>query len=88
MFKSHVLSPIILSLTCKSSSPYKITLPNTTFLHIVSVLSILIAVGAAVSYPHTDLLQTFIKPVMIVTSFFTSVALFVPTILAFVGSFI
>jgi len=42
---------IILSLTRKSS-PYKITLPHTTFLHIVPVLSILIAIGAAVSYPH------------------------------------
>ena len=82
-----LFSVIILFLTSKPSSPYKINLPYTTFLHTVPLLCILITISAAVSYLHIFLLQIFIKPVMIATSFFIPAALFISAIWAFIGSF-
>jgi len=82
-----LFSIIILFLTRKPSNPYKINLPYTTFLHTVPLLCILITVSAAVSYLHIFLLQIFIKPVMIATSFFIPLALFISAIWAFIGSF-
>ncbi|KAF9782035.1 hypothetical protein BJ322DRAFT_1110919 [Thelephora terrestris] len=78
---------IILFLTPKPSSRYKIDLSYTTFLHSVPLLCILITVGAPVSHLHTFLEQIFIKPVMIASSFFIPVALFTSAIWVFTGSF-
>ncbi|KAF9642536.1 hypothetical protein BDM02DRAFT_2063047 [Thelephora ganbajun] len=74
-------------LWCSSLTPYNINLPYTTFLHTVPLLCILITLSAAVSYLHIFLLQIFIKPVMIATSFFIPVALFISALWAFIGSF-
>lgn len=82
-----LFSIIILFLTRKPSNPYNINLPYTTFLHTVPLLCILITVSATVSYLHIFLLQIFIKPVMIATSFFIPATLFISAIWAFIGSF-
>ena len=47
-----LFSTIILFLTRKPSSPYKIDLPYTTFLHAIPLLCILITISATVSYLH------------------------------------
>lgn len=62
-------------------------LPYRTLLHTVPLLIILTFVSAAVAYAHIFLLRIFVKPVMVVTSVFIPVTLFISAIWAFVGSF-
>ncbi|KAF8447412.1 plasma-membrane choline transporter-domain-containing protein [Boletus edulis BED1] len=62
-------------------------LPYLTLLHTVPLLTILTFVSAAVAYAHIFLLRMFVKPVMVVTSVFIPVTLFISAIWAFVGSF-
>lgn len=62
-------------------------LPYLTLLHTVPLFTILTFVSAAVAYVHIFLLRIFVKPVMVVTSVFIPVTLFISSIWAFVGSF-
>jgi len=62
-------------------------LPYLTLLHTVPLLVILTFVSAAVAYAHIFLLRIFVKPVMVVTSVFIPVTLFISAVWAFVGSF-
>ncbi|THH29846.1 hypothetical protein EUX98_g4357 [Antrodiella citrinella] len=77
---------LVLILTRKPTNT-PITLPYTTLLHTVPLLTILIALSALVSYTHIYLLRIFVKPVMIVTSVFIPVTLFISALCAFIGSF-
>ncbi|TCD70269.1 hypothetical protein EIP91_004170 [Steccherinum ochraceum] len=77
---------LVLIFTKKPRNP-GITLPYTTLLHTVPLLTILIALSALVSYTHIYLLRIFVKPVMVVTSVFIPVTLFVSAVWAFIGSF-
>lgn len=61
--------------------------PYLTLLHTVPLLIILTFVSAAVAYAHIFLLRIFVKPVMVVTSVFIPVTLFISAVWAFVGSF-
>lgn len=61
--------------------------PYLTLLHTVPLLTILTFVSAAVAYAHIFLLRIFVKPVMVITSVFIPVTLFISAIWAFVGSF-
>ncbi|KAH8106921.1 plasma-membrane choline transporter-domain-containing protein [Cristinia sonorae] len=72
-----------------TSKPRKspITLPYTTLLHTVPLLTILIALSALVSYTHIYLLRIFVKPVMVVTSVFIPITLLISALWAFIGSF-
>lgn len=65
----------------------RVTLPYTTLLHTVPMLTILTFVSATVAYTHIFLLRVFVKPVMIATSVFIPATLFVSAVWAFVGSF-
>lgn len=62
-------------------------LPYLTLLHTVPLLTILTFVSAAVAYVHIFLLRMFVKPVMVITSVFIPVTLFISAVWAFVGSF-
>ena len=62
-------------------------LPYTTLLHTVPLLTIITILSALVAYMHIYLLRVFVRPVMIATSFFVPVTLFISAIWAFVGSF-
>lgn len=66
---------------------HKVTLPYTTLLHTVPMLTILTFVSAAVAYAHIFLLRIFVRPVMVATSIFIPATLFVSSVWAFVGSF-
>ena len=63
------------------------SLPYTTLLHTVPLLTVLTFVSAAVSYAHIFLLRVFVKPVVIATTVFVPVTLFLSAVWAFVGSF-
>lgn len=80
-------SILTLFITHKPSKPSRVTLPYTTLLHTVPMLTILTFVSAFVAYAHIFLLQIFVKPVMIATSVFIPATLFISAIWAFVGSF-
>ncbi|KAK2466630.1 hypothetical protein APHAL10511_000888 [Amanita phalloides] len=64
-----------------------IHLPYTTLLHTVPLLTIITFLSALVAYVHIYLLRIFVRPVMIATSFFVPITLFISAIWAFVGSF-
>ncbi|TFK23466.1 hypothetical protein FA15DRAFT_681165 [Coprinopsis marcescibilis] len=61
--------------------------PYVTLLHTVPLLTILTFVSAGVAYVHIFLLQIFVKPVMVATSVFIPVTLFISALWAFIGSF-
>lgn len=64
-----------------------VTLPYTTLLHTVPLLTILTFVSAAVAYTHIFLLRIFVGPVMVATSVFIPATLFISAVWAFIGSF-
>lgn len=81
-------SILILFLTHKPPAKQQpLHLPYTTFLHTVPLLTIITFLSALVAYLHIYLLRVFVRPVMIATSFFVPVTLFISAIWAFVGSF-
>jgi len=63
------------------------SLPYTTLLHTVPLLTILTFMSALVAYVHLFLLRVFVRPVMVATSVFIPATLFISAIWAFVGSF-
>ena len=63
------------------------TLPYTTLLHTVPMLTMLTFLSAIFAYAHIFLLRIFVRPVMIATSVFIPATLFISAIWAFVGSF-
>lgn len=65
----------------------RVSLPYTTLLHTVPLLTILTFLSALVAYAHVFLLRIFVRPVMIATSVFIPATLFISAIWAFVGSF-
>jgi hypothetical protein len=67
--------------------PNQQPLPYITLLHTVPLLTILTMVSAATAYAHLFLLRIFVKPIMIATSVFVPVTLFISSVWAFVGSF-
>lgn len=83
----YFFSLLVLFVTGKPKNGTKGTLPYTTLLHTVPMLTILITLSAIVSYVHIFLLRVFVKPVMVATSLFIPVTLFISAIWAFVGSF-
>lgn len=87
-FTICVLSAIILlfAVTLPAGVPTN-AIPYVTLLHTVPLLSILTFVSAAVAYVHIFLLQIFVKPVMVVTSVFIPITLFISALWAFIGSF-
>ncbi|KAG1794850.1 plasma-membrane choline transporter-domain-containing protein [Suillus plorans] len=64
-----------------------VSLPYTTLLHTVPLLTILTFLSALMAYVHVFLLRIFVRPVMIATSVFIPATLFISAIWAFVGSF-
>ncbi|KAF7986566.1 hypothetical protein HWV62_26312 [Athelia sp. TMB] len=76
---------LLLFITQKTKKP--VTLPYTTLLHTVPLLTILTFVSAAVAYTHIFLLRIFVGPVMIATSVFIPATLFISAVWAFIGSF-
>jgi len=78
---------LLLFLTHKPHRPPKVTLPYTTLLHTVPMLTILTFVSAAVAYAHIFLLRIFVRPVMVATSVFIPATLFISAVWAFTGSF-
>ncbi|KAF5368765.1 hypothetical protein D9615_010409 [Tricholomella constricta] len=65
----------------------RVTLPYTTLLHTVPMLTILTFLSAFAAYTHILLLRIFVRPVMMATSVFIPATLFISAIWAFVGSF-
>jgi len=80
-------SILLLFITRKPTRLPPITLPYTTLLHTVPMLTILTFSSAFAAYTHILLLRIFVRPVMFATSVFVPVTLFVSAIWAFVGSF-
>lgn len=78
---------LLLFLISKPEKRSKLTLPYTTLLHTVPMLTILTFVSAAVAYTHIFLLQIFVRPVMAATSVFIPATLFLSAVWAFIGSF-
>lgn len=78
---------IILFTTSVSKETHGVTLPYTTLLHTIPLVSILTVISAAVSFAHILLLRIFVKPVLLATSVFIPITLFISAIWAFVGSF-
>ncbi|KAH0826975.1 plasma-membrane choline transporter-domain-containing protein [Lanmaoa asiatica] len=78
---------ILLIFIARRPNKIKGPFPYLTLLHTVPLLTILTFVSAAVAYAHIFLLRIFVKPVMVVTSVFIPVTLFISAIWAFVGSF-
>ncbi|KII88286.1 hypothetical protein PLICRDRAFT_92036 [Plicaturopsis crispa FD-325 SS-3] len=78
---------LVLFLTHKPSKSPSSSLPYTTLLHTVPLLTILTFTSAFVAYAHVWLLRVFVKPVMIGTSVFIPATLFISSVWAFVGSF-
>ncbi|KAF8550443.1 hypothetical protein OG21DRAFT_1499790 [Imleria badia] len=78
---------ILLMFIARLPDKIKGPLPYLTLLHTVPLLTILTFVSAAVAYAHIFLLRIFVKPVMVVTSVFIPVTLFISAVWAFVGSF-
>ena len=67
--------------------PKGTSIPYTTLLHTIPLLTILTFLAAIVSYAHIFLLSLFAKPVIFATSVFIPATLFISSIWAFVGSF-
>ncbi|KAG5642920.1 hypothetical protein DXG03_001871 [Asterophora parasitica] len=80
-------SILLLFVTRKPAKSPRVTLPYTTLLHTVPMLTILTFLSALVAYTHIFLLRIFVRPVMIATSVFIPATLFISAIWAFVGSF-
>ncbi|KAF8638649.1 hypothetical protein AX17_002052 [Amanita inopinata Kibby_2008] len=80
-------SVLLLFLIRKPVKLPRLTLPYTTLLHTVPLLTIITFLSAVVAYVHIYLLRVFVRPVMIATSLFVPVTLFISAIWAFVGSF-
>jgi hypothetical protein len=78
---------LLLFTTRRETKPKGATLPYTTLLHTVPLITILTFVSAAVAYTHVLLLRIFVGPVMIATSVFVPATLFISAVWAFVGSF-
>ena len=78
---------LLLFLTNKPEKRPMVTLPYTTLLHTVPMLTILTFLSAAVAYAHIFLLQIFVRPVMAATSVFIPATLFISAVWAFIGSF-
>lgn len=73
--------------TTRKEDGRRVSLPYTTLLHTVPLLTILTFLSALVAYVHVFLLRIFVRPVMIATSVFIPATLFISAIWAFVGSF-
>lgn len=82
-----VFFSILLLFVTKKYTSKPVTLPYTTLLHTVPLLTILTFLSAAVAYTHILLLRIFVRPVMIATSVFIPATLFISAVWAFVGSF-
>lgn len=80
-------SILLLFVTRKPPKSPRVTLPYTTLLHTVPMLTILTFLSALAAYTHIFLLRIFVRPVMIATSVFVPATLFISAIWAFVGSF-
>lgn len=80
-------SVLLLFITHNPSNPSRASLPYTTLLHTVPLLTILTFMSALVAYVHVFLLRIFVRPVMVATSVFIPATLFISAIWAFVGSF-
>ncbi|KIL67089.1 hypothetical protein M378DRAFT_74370 [Amanita muscaria Koide BX008] len=80
-------SILVLFVVHKPEGTKNIILPYTTLLHTVPLLTITTFSSAIVTYVHIFLLRIFVRPVIIVTSFFVPVTLLISAIWAFVGSF-
>lgn len=80
-------SILILFLTRKPPNSSPATLPYTTLLHTVPMLTILTFLSAFVAYGHIFLLRVFVGPVMVATTVFVPATLFISAVWAFVGSF-
>jgi hypothetical protein len=80
-------SIIILFLTNKPSNHPRVTLPYTTLLHTIPLLTILTFMSALAAYAHIFLLRIFVRPVMVATSVFIPATLFISAVWAFIGSF-
>lgn len=78
---------LLLFITHKPEKRPRVTLPYTTLLHTVPMLTILTFLSAAVAYTHIFLLRIFAGPVMVATSVFIPATLFVSAVWAFIGSF-
>lgn len=77
---------LVLLLTHKPKKK-PVSLPYTTFLHTVPLLTILTFLSAGAAYAHVFLLRLFVRPVMIATSVFIPATLFISALWAFIGSF-
>lgn len=81
-------SVLLLFVTNKPNTvPKGRSLPYTTLLHTVPMLTILTLLSALAAYAHIFLLKIFVRPVMVATSFFVPATLFISAVWAFVGSF-
>jgi hypothetical protein len=78
---------ILLLFLTRKPEKRPVTLPYTTLLHTVPMLTILTFVSAAVAYAHIFLLRIFVGPVMVATSVFIPATLFISAVWAFIGSF-
>lgn len=78
---------ILFTTSVPKSVPNNAVLPYTTLLHTIPLLTVLTLVSSIVSYFHILLLGLFVKPVLLATSAFIPVTLFISAIWAFVGSF-
>ncbi|KAF8077556.1 plasma-membrane choline transporter-domain-containing protein [Lyophyllum atratum] len=81
-----VFSIVLLFVTQKPHHSPR-TLPYTTLLHTVPMLTILTVLSAFAAYTHIFLLRIFVRPVMMATSVFIPATLFISALWAFVGSF-
>jgi hypothetical protein len=77
---------LVLLLTHKPKKK-PVSLPYTTFLHTVPLLTILTFLSAGAAYAHVFLLRLFVRPMMIATSVFIPATLFISALWAFIGSF-
>ncbi|KAG6811715.1 hypothetical protein H0H92_006172, partial [Tricholoma furcatifolium] len=82
-----VLFSIILLFVSRKPDRSSRTLPYTTLLHTVPMLTILTFISAFVAYTHIFLLRIFARPVMVATSVFIPATLFISAVWAFIGSF-
>lgn len=80
-------SVLLLFLVRDPDNPSRVSLPYTTLLHTVPLLTILTFMSALVAYVHVFLLRIFVRPVMVATSVFIPATLLISAIWAFVGSF-
>ncbi|KAF9462686.1 plasma-membrane choline transporter-domain-containing protein [Collybia nuda] len=80
-------SILLLFVIRKPPKSPRVTLPYTTLLHTVPMLTILTFMSALAAYTHIFLLRIFVRPVMVATSVFVPATLFISALWAFVGSF-